>query len=369
MTFTEKAIDKPDCKHGLIGTALFKERRLDKDILKTMDEDTFEELVTSWAYWCLKIGEKTKYEDVLRLGGSGDGGVDVIAYYDMAKRDCDIYQCKHYDHPVGRIDVIAEFGKFLYHVSTGDICAPRTYYLVTPQGISGPFNKIYSDSSKLKDEIKNSWDKDISEKIVAKKKIVLEGKLADFVDEFDYTKFKLVSPDWLIKEVHQKENRHVYFQYFGFRKEDLERIDLKTPEKHDEYEKKYIQYLVDAYNDFKGCDDLTPDNVGLSEFAKHLEMSRDEFWMAESVRKMSEENCPGDTDEFAELERDMLHHVIDTYEDDYSNALDRVKAVTKQSTSMPKKENRIISGELGPGELKGVCFQLSNEDELVWKKK
>jgi hypothetical protein len=41
--------------------------------------------------------------------------------------------------------------------------------------------------------------------------------------------------------------------------------------------------------------------------------------------------------------------------------------VTKASSSMPKKD-RIISGELGSRELKGVCFQLSNENRLIWKK-
>ena len=365
----ESKLDKPECKHGLKGTALFNERRSDKIILQTMDEDTYEELVASWAYWCLKNGKAKQYEDVFRLGGSGDGGVDVVAYYNIGKRDCDIYQCKHYDHPVNRGDVIAELGKFLYHVYIGVLCNPRTYYLVTPQGLSGPFNKIYSSCDELKKEIKNSWSKDISSKIEAKKFINLENGFATFVDGFDYRKFHFISPDRLIEDVFQRENRHVYFQYFGYKKEDLERVDLEVPEKHEDYEKKYIQYLVDAYNDAEGKDIVTPENVEETDFSKHFGRSRDQFWLAESVRKMCEENCPGDTDEFSELETDMLHHVGDTHEEDYPNAFERVKAVTNKATGMPKKENRIISGELGAGELKGVCFQLSNKDRLIWKEK
>ena len=113
---------------------------------------------------------------------------------------------------------------------------------------------------------------------------------------------------------------------------------------------------------------ITMENVTSSSYGSHYGRSREEFWLAEGVRKMSEENCPGEDDEFAELANDMYHHVADTYEDVYENAFKRLKAVTKQSLSFPKKD-RIISGELGAAELKGVCFQLSNEDKLIWKEK
>ena len=86
---TVEELKKPEGKHGLKGAALFNENRVDKDILKAMDEDTYEEFVASWAFWCLKTDESSKYEDVFRIGGSGDGGIDVIAYYDMANRDYD----------------------------------------------------------------------------------------------------------------------------------------------------------------------------------------------------------------------------------------------------------------------------------------
>ena len=72
-----KVLEKPKAEHRLKEELLFTETRRALDILKTMDEDTYEELVASWAYWCLK----KDYEDVMRIGGSGDKGIDVIAYY------------------------------------------------------------------------------------------------------------------------------------------------------------------------------------------------------------------------------------------------------------------------------------------------
>lgn len=359
-------ISKPENKHGLKGSALFGESRKDKDILEAMDEDTYEELIASWAYCCLKEAENG-YEDVLRLGGAGDGGMDVVAFYEQATRDCDIYQCKHYDAPINKSAIIAELGKFLYHVYKELLPCPRSYYLMAPKGLSSPFTHIYTNSEKLKQTIKSEWDASIADHITKGRSIKYEGELVEFLNNFDYTIFKFYSADRLLNDIQKKENRHVYHQYFGVRKEELVREKLSTPSDLSEYESNYIGHLIDAYNDVKD-DGVTPENVEESAFGKHYKRSRDEFWLAESVRKMGVENCPGDIDEFQELEEDMMHHVADKYEDVYENAYKKLKAVTDKSTSFPKKE-RIISGELGPAELKGVCFQLSNEDRLIWKEK
>lgn len=91
-------IDKPANLHGLKGAALFREKRKDNEILSAMDEDTYEEFIATWAYYCVK-NKAEGYQDVLRIGGPGDGGMDVAAFYHQENRDCDIYQCKHYNSP------------------------------------------------------------------------------------------------------------------------------------------------------------------------------------------------------------------------------------------------------------------------------
>lgn len=61
-------IDKPANLHGLKGAALFREKRKDNEILSAMDEDTYEEFIASWAYYCVK-NKAEGYQDVLRIGG------------------------------------------------------------------------------------------------------------------------------------------------------------------------------------------------------------------------------------------------------------------------------------------------------------
>lgn len=362
MTIQLEEIRKPNNIHGLRGAALFNETRKDKEILKTMDEDTYEELIASWAYYYCK----NSYEDVLRLGGAGDGGMDVVAYYNQAADDCDIYQCKHYKDAINKSAVIAELGKFLYHIYTDLLPCPRSYYLMAPNGLSAKFTHIYTNSVKLKDMIVKEWDTSIAKHIEKNECFKCEGDLKSFLESFDYKIFKFYSPDRLLHDICDKKNRHVYFQYFGVKKEELVKTKLDAPKSITEYESKYIHHLIDAYNDVNS-DGVSSDNVEESAYGNHYKRSREQFWLAESVRKMSQENCPGDSDEFAELENDMYHHVADIYEEEHDNAFKKVKAVTDKATSFQKKD-RIISGELGSPELKGVCFQLSNEDKLIWKK-
>lgn len=125
--------------------------------------------------------------------------------------------------------------------------------------------------------------------------------------------------------------------------------------------------MVDAYNDSEEAKSITIENVSHSSYAHHFDRARNCFWISESLRKMSEENAPGDTDEFGEFKKDMEYHVADTYEDFFPNALARNKAVIKEATTFSPKADRVISGEISSGEKIGVCYHLSNDNKLIWK--
>lgn len=366
MDITLQPLEKPDNKHGL-GVLIYDETRRDNDIIKTMDEDTYEELTASWAYCCFKVDGESKYEDVMRIGGAGDGGIDVIAFRNQSKNDCDIFQCKHYDHPINRSDVIVELGKFLYHVYCKRLINPKSYYLMAPQNLSGKFTSIYTIPENLKSNILASWDKDIASKIEANKTFHLEGDFKSFVEGFDYSKFKIYSTSKMLADLHYEKSRYVYHQYFGIKKEEIIFKRIKTPDRTTNYESHYIKYLLDAYNDEYESGDLIIDGLDGTKYNGHFLRSRDQFWMAESVKKLSEEIRPGDVDEFCDLEDDMIHHIADTHEEKYDNAFLHVKTVTDKATSLSIKSQSLISGYLGSGALKGICFQLSNEDILIWK--
>ena len=62
-----KPINKDASNHVL--TNLEKlEKKTAEERLKFMDEDRYEEMITKWAYFCLKEDSNKKYEDVFRYG-------------------------------------------------------------------------------------------------------------------------------------------------------------------------------------------------------------------------------------------------------------------------------------------------------------
>ena len=78
------------------------------DKVHIMDEDTFEQFTVEWLYG----SKKSKYSTIGKLGGAGDKGRDVVAYYSDGL--VDYYQCKHYHAALAPTDYYLELGNFWY---------------------------------------------------------------------------------------------------------------------------------------------------------------------------------------------------------------------------------------------------------------
>lgn len=347
-------------KHYLTEQQMFNQNRTDKEILYAMDEDTYEELVASWAFSCLS----GKYEQTYRIGGVGDNGIDILAVISKSNNEYDIYQCKHYENSLTPSVVYPEVCKILYHIFNGVIPLPKSYFILAPKNLTSGLIRSYTNSNNLKEAIKSNWSS-YSKNIIKGKTIPMNSELSAFIDSLDFSIFKYISPDDFLTRL--RENNHLYAQYFGIRKELISRMPITPPDTVQVQESNYINHLVDAYNDSEEAKSITIENVSHSSYAHHFDRARNCFWISESLRKMSEENAPGDTDEFGEFKKDMEYHVADTYEDFFPNALARNKAVIKEATTFSPKADRVISGEISSGEKIGVCYHLSNDNKLIWK--
>ena len=95
-------IEKPKIDIELYGTDI-NIAPIDK--VHIMDEDSFEHFTLEWLYGC----KKDKYSSIMRIGGAGDKGRDVIAY----RKDggVDYFQCKHYNSALAPSNYYLELGK------------------------------------------------------------------------------------------------------------------------------------------------------------------------------------------------------------------------------------------------------------------
>src|ERR1051326_242864 len=95
-----------------------------------------EQLEFTVVHWLNDVVAR-KYARVLRVGGPGDRGRDVVGYDSATSNDpWDNYQCKRYSSKLAPADLWLELGKLVYWVHNGAYSTPRQYTFVAPLGAS-----------------------------------------------------------------------------------------------------------------------------------------------------------------------------------------------------------------------------------------
>jgi len=321
-------------------------------------DDQWEDFVKEWAH-C----QKTIYKLVARMGGANDYGVDV-ACFKTGKGflgDWDNFQCKHYKDSLRPSDAIPEIGKLLWHVFNGHITAPSAYYFFAPKDCGPSLKKLLLDTSKLKNSVFENWQNQCQKTITSKHEVPLEGKFLIFVNTFDFSVFKY-KPTHEVLEDHKKTPYHAarFGGGLGERPQSC-----NPPSEFLEGESRYVEQLLEAYND---CDVELENSEIVQEhpmFKSHFGRSRESFFEAEALHAFARDSVPNGT--FEKLQDEVCFGVKDTEEDHHVNAFRRVKEVTKTASSLNVQSNGLY-GVVGVKDLQGICHQLANVDRLTWKK-
>lgn len=344
---------------------LSNEARLACDIpplkrLSLMDDKTYEELVCVWAYSSLK----GKYEEVYRVGGSGDKGRDVLAYYDRANGKYDLYQCKQYQSALTYTDIRGEIGKLIVYTYTNTYPIPQSYYLVCPNDVSQSFMDLLQENGKeLKVKIINDWDNEIKKK-VGNNWVKMEEPLKTYIDSFDFSIVKKIEPVKFIDDISKGK---YYFYYFGGGFQMIKKEKLPIPDVPAVSERTYIQNLNDAYSENAGIEINALETK--DRYNRHLSRARTSFYESEEVKIASRKSTSPDSDEFEDLKESILRYVGNELDDDYQDGFEKVKKVeTKAGTFIPKS-SMLVAHLVDSNVSVGICHQLSNENEIIWKVK
>lgn len=155
--------------------------------LRLYSDQQWEEFIHEWAFSCLK----SQYKQVQRASGANDKGIDIAGFRGakMLNGVWDNYQCKHYNHPLMPSDAWIEFGKTLWYSFSGEYRPPRAYYFVAPQEVGSTLAHYLANSEVLKAQLLINWDKYCRDDI-SSTPVLMEGKFAKFVDDFDFSIFK-----------------------------------------------------------------------------------------------------------------------------------------------------------------------------------
>ncbi len=321
----------------------------------------WESLVEEWAFHCLR----QKYLRTERFTGANDKGVDIAGFVDskLLRGVWDNYQCKHIDHPLQPSDVWVELGKILWYSFNGDYAAPRAYYFVGSQGIGPKLTHFLSNIPILKTELIAAWGNHCKDEITDSTSVELAGKFAEYVEQFDFSIFKSISPVQLLDE-HKGTPCHVTRFGGGLPPRPLPGA---TPAQIGANESVYVQKLIDAYSEharetINSVDDLLP---GCPVLKDHFIRQREAFYHAESLRVFVRDKVEPGT--FDSLQEEFHRGVIDACNDHHSDGYRRVCAVTRTAQELPLDAHP-LSLAVFVRDRHGICHQLANDDKLTWKK-
>lgn len=330
-------------------------------LLSVMNEKDYEDIVHEWAFGYLK----NKYEKVCHLGGTGDKGRDIAAYYDYKKNKWDNYQCKYYEHKLNVNEILTEIGKLCYLCYIGELALPQKYYFVSPKGVSTQVHDILKNPENLRGELKTRWDTSCKTKITKSKSIELDKALSAYIDAFDFGIFDYLEPIDFIEQYKQTS-------YFATRFGVITKarpIPQPAPEDIQKCELVYIKKILEAYGDsihknIKNAKELDKFPALKADF----ERQRRCFFSAESLKAFSRDISDPDLKWFENLKEEIYSGIIDTIDEDAAHGFERLKKVLKRATELQITNNLLIP-DLKIDDRKGICHHLANEKkEVKWKK-
>ncbi|WP_445151376.1 ABC-three component system protein [Baekduia sp. Peel2402] len=332
----------------LAGAAISPERRL-----KIMPSEELESLVLHW----LDETRRPRYTRLLRAGGTGDMGRDVIGYLTADPAGAwDNYQCKHYATPLVASHILTELGKLVYYSSQGAYCVPDNYFFVAPKGVSEKTRLWLADPEQVRTRLIDGWKKYCA-------KLCPLTEIRDQLTGFAFPPLDVIKGEDIILSFKGKPSYAAFFGG-GLAKP---RPEVKTPpDEVEQTELGYIGCLVEAYEEHSSG--AVSDRAGADSHATygpHLRGSRRDFYCAESLREFSKDVLVAENEQYAELQQQLLDGIEPVVQSAFATGYDRVLGVTAHATTVELSDHP-LAPEVRPSDRKGICHQLANDGRVRW---
>ena len=304
----------------------------------------------------------TGYVSVKRLGAAGDHGRDVIGLCspDGCAGVWDNVQCKNYEGLLRTPIACLDAGKIIFHASRGVFVPPRRCVFAAPKGPTTELRDLLLNPSRFRAEVISTWNTRVANHVVENEIHLLEGKLEEYVQEYDFSSFGYLT----IEELLDWHRRTAYW---------AERFDgllpppppaNAPPEALMPHETVYVGKLLNVYAEASGAN-----ITNISDLDAHttwkgdLQKQRVRFFEAEAfLANYRDQTEPGTTESFA----DQIFDVIEPGLSLHGTGLTRLTtALTVAGQTTPAS---VLSAQAKVGVKQGVCHQLANDDDRVtWK--
>lgn len=143
-----------------------------------------------------------------------------------------------------------------------------------------------------------------------------------------------------------------------------------VPESIQPVELTYVEELYAAYGKTCGVSDICePEDLNPLNFREHFERQRKNFYLAETVHHETRDAVrPGETDPFEELKDEIEEGIVEIEHKSYENPVEKVDAVMAKAPEVliSTAVDKATFNWIGPGEKKGVCHMLVNDERMKW---
>jgi len=325
-------------------------------LIQTYSAEDWEAFIEEWAE-----GFSPAYDQVTRIGGAGDMGRDIIGHIEPATvrpRPCDIYQCKHYDHPLTPSDIWTELGKLCVYTHNNDYPVPRAYRFVPPRGVGPALHNLLDKVDNLRAGLIANWEAYCRTRI-SRTEYPLEGKLKVHVEQFDFKIVWYLTPTEIV-------NQHKRTQYWArrFKIDPPARPETPpTPTEIQKHELPYVERLLEAYADHLDKRVTLADLPSLPQkISSNFMQSRGNFFVADALARFSRDHFPGS---FESIKKHVHDGVVDVTAQEHEDGFACLLATLVQAAAITLPASDLLP-YVGPADKKGMCHHLANEGELTW---
>jgi hypothetical protein len=329
-------------------------------LIEIFEANHWEDFTEEWA-----VSLEPGYKEVFRWSGAGDMGLDVIGFQTDRKFDgaWDNYQCKRYAIKLQPINVWVELGKIIYYSHSGEYTAPQNCYFAASKGVGLKLKKLLARPAELKKGLIANWDGYCKAGITETVTIPLEGKLLDYLNEFDFGIFKMKSVTEMIKG---HANTIYYQRRFGTASFPERPPIERPPDEIQQHESRYVRQLFEVYSEKLKVQLNDPGQLSkYPEMEQHFNRSREVFYHAESLRNFPRDSV--DPGAFDAIREEIYHGVVDTYEMDYADGLTRIRSTMSRAGTLAPNCNALCI-RVQTQDKQGLCHHLANEDRFTWVK-
>lgn len=327
--------------------------------LEIIDEDSWEDLTLELVHYCWK----KDYSRIVRCGGGGDMGRDVIAYKSgLPSKEWENFQCKHYNSKLNLSQALLEIGKLFYYSYKGNFSIPIKYYFVSPLGVSTDLLNHLMNSENLKKKLIFNWNRVCEGKITKKSNTSLSSGLLGLIQRTDFIIFEHLPPMKII-ELHEMTPAHLT-RFGGMSKKRPK--PQEPPKMPLSNESIFINELFSAFGDAEGS---KVSNSNLSTFPDYnleLKSARINFYCAEDLHRFSRDWLPQNT--YQELIDECYESVSSVTHSAHINAYEKFLATSAQASKTDYVSHPLHS-YIKIQDKKGMCHQLVNLKKITWVKK